>query len=301
MSRRIPMLLVTVLGAVATCVVVTSAPAAADQAVTLGRTAHSANASSCNGSPDFEAFQFASAGGIPVAAPFAGVLTSWSFEAQAQTTTLTLRVFRLVGSGTYKPVAEGGPLQTIAPGTGLRTFPVRVAVQKGDFIGLRSTAGACISSSPEVQDFLKSSAGTATALGTSKVYATSPGVVLDIAASLEPDADGDGFGDVTQDQCATLASSQGRCDTTAPNTTVTKKPKRGSGVSSLSFTSSEAGSTFTCSMDGKKEKPCTSPAAYVCLKPGKHTFTVQATDPAGNVDATPARKRFRLALHRRGC
>jgi hypothetical protein len=40
-----------------------------------------------------------------------------------------------------------------------------------------------------------------------------------VQASIEPDADGDGFGDETQDQCASQATTQGACDTTAPGVT----------------------------------------------------------------------------------
>jgi hypothetical protein len=31
---------------------------------------------------------------------------------------------------------------------------------------------------------------------------------------------------------------------------------------------------------------------YKHLKPGKHSFTIEAIDPAGNVDPTPAKKRW---------
>jgi hypothetical protein len=37
-----------------------------------------------------------------------------------------------------------------------------------------------------------------------------------VAATIEPDADGDGFGDETQDQCASQKTTQGPCDTSAP-------------------------------------------------------------------------------------
>lgn len=40
-----------------------------------------------------------------------------------------------------------------------------------------------------------------------------------VQASIEPDADGDGFGDETQDQCASQATTQGPCDNTAPGVT----------------------------------------------------------------------------------
>jgi subtilisin-like proprotein convertase family protein len=79
-------------------------------------------------------------------------------------------------------------------------------------------------------------------------------------------------------------------DTSAPDTTITRGPKDKTKQksSTFEFTSSELGSTFECAVDDQSLKaPCTSPFT-VKAKKGKHTFRVQATDQAGNVDATPA-------------
>jgi hypothetical protein len=79
-------------------------------------------------------------------------------------------------------------------------------------------------------------------------------------------------------------------DTTAPNTTITGNP--GTATSSTSatftFTSSQANSTFQCNLDGAGFSPCASPVTYSDLTQGNHNFQVQATDPAGNPDPTPA-------------
>jgi hypothetical protein len=79
-------------------------------------------------------------------------------------------------------------------------------------------------------------------------------------------------------------------DTQAPETTITKRPKDKTKkkTATFEFTSSEQGSSFLCTLDAKQEfKPCTSPLT-VKVKTGKHTFQVQATDPAGNTDPVPA-------------
>jgi hypothetical protein len=276
--------------------------ARADAAVTLGRTATTSGGGSCNGGPDLEAMQFSTSSGMPTTAPFAGVITSWSFAASTVNTTLTLRMFRNAGANSFTAIADGGPLRTVLANSGLHTFPARITVQRGDFVGLRSTAGECATPTANPNDTYRLRAGAVTPLGASAVFGPGGGgFVWNIEATLERDADGDGFGDISQDQCPTSAATQGRCDTSAPETKVTKKPKPRSGISTLSFTSSDAGSTFTCKIDGKKAKPCTSPTSYVCLKPGKHTFTVAATDPAGNVDTTPAVKKFKLKPQRKGC
>jgi large repetitive protein len=60
------------------------------------------------------------------------------------------------------------------------------------------------------------------------------------------------------------------------------------------FGSGEPGSTFSCQLDKKKLRPCTSPKSYSKLKPGKHGFRVKARDRAGNRDTTPAVKRFKI-------
>ena len=54
------------------------------------------------------------------------------------------------------------------------------------------------------------------------------------------------------------------------------------------FSSSEAGSTFVCAVDGESFNACTSPVQLIGLSVGLHTFAVRATDPAGNDEAVPA-------------
>ena len=79
-------------------------------------------------------------------------------------------------------------------------------------------------------------------------------------------------------------------DTTPPETTITSGPPATSTSTSASFafTSSEANSTFQCSLDGGPRVACTSPQTYTGLSIGSHTFGVWATDAAGNTDATAA-------------
>ncbi len=83
--------------------------------------------------------------------------------------------------------------------------------------------------------------------------------------------------------------------TTPPNTTITKaKINQARHRATFRFSSSEPGSTFLCKLDKKAFAPCRSPKTYKHLKRGKHKFEVKARDAAGNLDALPAIKKFKL-------
>ncbi len=79
-------------------------------------------------------------------------------------------------------------------------------------------------------------------------------------------------------------------DTTPPDTTILSGPAAttASTSASFSFNSSEANSSFECSLDSGLWGDCASPASYSSLAAGSHTFSARATDAAGNTDASPA-------------
>jgi hypothetical protein len=73
-------------------------------------------------------------------------------------------------------------------------------------------------------------------------------------------------------------------DTIAPTVEIAKGPaaKTTKSKAKFKFAASESGSTFECKLNSKPFAACSSPAKFKRLKPGKHRFQVQATDPAGN-------------------
>jgi uncharacterized delta-60 repeat protein len=85
-------------------------------------------------------------------------------------------------------------------------------------------------------------------------------------------------------------------DTTAPDTTITGGPSGTVTATSatFTFTATQAGSTFECKLDTGAYAACATPKTYAGLAKGNHTFTVRAKDPAGNTDASPATRTWRI-------
>jgi hypothetical protein len=141
--------------------------------------------------------------------PSAGVMTSWQVQAPNGPDPMKFKVFRPSGaSGGYSVIAES-PLINVTGG-GIKSFPFRLTVQPGDVIGLYSdsNAGLCgrfTTSSSDAFGFVNVDD---VAVGDVRTY--NPGVLFrfDVAATVEPDADGDGFGDITQDSCPADATRQ---------------------------------------------------------------------------------------------
>ncbi len=89
-------------------------------------------------------------------------------------------------------------------------------------------------------------------------------------------------------------------DRQAPQTSISKGPKKKSSktTAKFRFDANEPGVEFECKLDKDKAKACSSPQKYKHLDPGKHKFTVAATDDAGNTDPSPASYRFKVTERR---
>ena len=234
---------------------------------------------------DGTAVQSGSPGG-QYAAPFAGVITSWSHEAGASPPQLKLKVARPLGGNDFMIVGDS-PLESPVPGQ-LNTFAnVRISVQAGDVIGryAATSGGGCAGSGA---GYVHHGFAGDPPPGTSATF-TGPfgGNPLNFSATLEPDADNDGFGDETQDSCPADPSKQ---DCVPPDTTIVRGPKAKTKKTraTFEFTSAEAGATFECKLDDIIGfAPCGSPITLKVAK-GRHNFEVRAVDAAKNADPTPA-------------
>ena len=93
----------------------------------------------------------------------------------------------------------------------------------------------------------------------------------------------------------TPASSTFTVDTIAPETSIISGPTKGNRPAFTFGSASADAASYQCRFDSSKWAACKSPcASSKALKRGSHTFGVRAVDTAGNVDASPAVKSFRV-------
>ena len=266
-------------------------------AVTVGQN----GATTTCGSPTLY-LQDGVASGTAYTAP-AGVVTSWTVVVPSITgATVKLKTVHEGPPNTY--TVQRSSETVVLSSTGANTFASRIPVAAGDAIALWAattldTPCGFTTNLPGDQ-FGSIILGSEPQPGNAYAFPSfTPGFRLNVSATVEPDADGDGYGDLTQDTCPGRATSQGDCQ--PPDTGFGKVKKRITTAGTrarvkLPLTATEP-ATFTCSVDGRKPKPCTSPYR-LRLALGRHYVYVTSTDAAGNTDVTAATLRLRIV--RRG-
>ena len=148
------------------------------------------------------------------AAPQAGVLTSWSFQAPASPPQLKFKVGRPAGGNNFTIVGDS-PVETMTPNA-LNTFPIRIPVLAGDVIGYfhggPSGGDQCLRNAAPT--FSTRFVNVDPAPGSTMTYGTVGALQVDMAALLEPDADQDAYGDESQDRCVGTAGTFSGCPST---------------------------------------------------------------------------------------
>lgn len=236
-------------------------------------------------------------------AAISGVIVNWKVRIGASVGTHPVRLRVLRGN----TAVGSGPVETLPATAGIHSFAARVPVQAGDVIGFDQLEPKYLAG---VQYIRTTAPGAQMgfwipALGegeTRDPFALGSDIELLMNATIEPDADNDGYGDETQDKCPSSAATAGTCLPPAPipteavpNTKVSKVRVDGA-KASFRFTSTVKGSKFKCKLDKKRWKSCKSPKVYRGLNEGRHSFQVKAIGPTAVPDPTPAKRSFRVEL-----
>jgi hypothetical protein len=149
----------------------------------------------------------------PVTAPIDGVIVRWRMRS-ASAGTASLRVLRPAGSGKFVGAGTSAPItlaSVSSPGEDRSYFATtRLTVLQGDYIGLdrqRKTGAVYAQRSGNAFDVIQWDVPLAD--GESEgPDASYEGAELLLNADVEPDKDGDGFGDESQDNCPSIANDQ---------------------------------------------------------------------------------------------
>lgn len=158
---------------------------------------------------------------LPVTAPISGVITEWTVKSNLKVGSegklagefprmYQQRLLVLRHEGEYfKVIAEaaGGPLNL----AGANTYLTRLPVGQGDFLGLAGNPFPVLCKTENEADTFVDTVG-GTPVGSSfKPLESAKGLQVPVVARIEPDVDGDGYGDETQDQCPQSAAYQTPC------------------------------------------------------------------------------------------
>jgi len=214
--------------------------------------------------PGYTMLQITKAGGV-LTVPSNGVVTKWRVNSSVATPDLLqLRVFQATGKPKeFKAVSQSG-LETVVAGTNV--FNTRIPVQAGDRFGTYGTAPNgplyCAGVPGDILGYFPSDVP----VGSAQTFAEAPGLQVAVSATVEPDVDGDGFGDESQDGCTRSAALQSPC----PIISLDARPvlKKG-GVVLFVTTSSATPVTVSGSVKapGKSKKASSSALLKLASKP----------------------------------
>jgi hypothetical protein len=171
----------------------------------------------------------------PVTSPISGVITEWTVNADLVVESegklagefprifqQRLLVLHAEGPETFKVVGEaaGGPLTL----KGSNTYKSRVPVGAGDYLGIAGNPYAAYCDTKDEADTFGASVGGTPPGATFRVE-SAKGLQVPIMARVEPDVDGDGYGDETQDQCPQSAAYQTPCPVVTVSSLSLSHPK----------------------------------------------------------------------------
>jgi hypothetical protein len=259
---------------------------------------------------------------IPVAAPFSGVITKWRFRAaccipsQTEARSFTLKTFKLGPSDGFEGygyfiAGNAGPSFVVPPGNQVPSspaveLPARLPITSGERIGIVADNPIAFATYAAPAVTLVIGFNNFEYMG--QQYGSPKSDALAINAELEADADGDGYGDETQDckpadpsfheACATVPTGPpqglpsvfvdgGKCTGTCGGGATLRGPiqaipaPRGDGGVEIALAcppnaSSPCGGILYAELPGaKKPRPLARAAAQAPMLLGKVAYTVK--------------------------
>jgi hypothetical protein len=242
-------------------------PAAASAAIEVG---DDCIANEAEGGLSMLALKRGAPGPLPLTTPMDGVATGWRVRSNIGYDVVeAMQVSRSTGvANQLLIVGESRPETIVTQGN--NAFATRIPVKAGDHFGATYSIVdiARCSATGDPGDEVAAFEGGG--VGGTVTYITGTQIRIPLVVSIEPDKDGDGYGDETQDKCPQMAAAQGPCPLVALDSLVSAL--KGS-VSVLVATDTSAPVTVTGSvkLGAKKPKGKARSSASLELKAGTQT------------------------------
>lgn len=239
---------------------------------------------------------------LPITAQANGVITKATLALPAiGAASIVLKTMRATTTpNQYTVVGESVGFNVV---TGTVGYPIRVPVKAGDLLGM-SGAGVLMCATGDANDVVALIAGNS-AVGSTLTYSPTTNRALSMVATVEPDADADGYGDTTQDLCPQSAAFQTACPVVKLDSLAAKSGSKINVYVAVS-TSTNVAVTGVAKVNGKKVKlkggtkavepgtlkpfkvklPSALRSALAKLPPSKKitvTLTASSTDVAGRI------------------
>jgi LEA14-like dessication related protein len=223
-----------------------------------------------------------------VTVPVSGVITKWGINVVAYPGGISekLKVLRPAGKNTFTTIGESS-VQPIAGGQ--NSFETRIPVQAGDRLGAFSLLETIFCEEASSLTDVMGTAASDPPVGSTTLFTEQAKGQVAIHATVEPDADGDGYGDETQDKCPQSAAFHTECPIVAIGVGPVVKNKN-SAILTLT-TDNEAPIKVTGTVKLGKGKTAKLSGGKQVVKPGKiSSFTLKFTSKlrAALADLTPS-------------
>lgn len=149
--------------------------------------------------------------GSTFAAPTHGVVTGWGVYGGSDQGRLEqrLQVFRRVDGPMNSFLAVAESSAAVGPNGPKHLFETRIPVESGDLFALRGTTKTFVCG--DAVGFTSGLHEGPTSIGSAYEFKAEAGLGVPLNLAIEPDEDGDGYGDRTQDRCPRERTTQDGC------------------------------------------------------------------------------------------